>query len=82
MMTHRHSKQVSNNLVRFPTHSYTSLADFELNRNNSKCFCCNNSLQSAQVEYDGTRKHSSNDLGLEEAHQQRWDARSTGDTKF
>lgn len=49
---------------------YFTKADFELNRNNSKCFCCNNSLQSAQVEYDGTRKHSCNDLGLEEAHQQ------------
>lgn len=61
---------------------YFTKADFELNRNNSKCFCCNNSLQSVQVEDDGTRKHSSNDLGLEEAHQQRRDARSTGDTKF
>ena len=61
---------------------FVNKADFQLNRDNSKCLCCNNSPQSAQVEDDGTKKLSSNDLEIKGAHHQRRDANSARDTKF
>lgn len=64
---------------------FVNKADVQVVRCKNTCLCCNKSTQSSQVDGDGsetfgTKNHSSNNMGFEEAPQQRQNANSSNDT--